>query len=70
VMTPQEASAQISDMMNNRDHDFWHNERPGHDAAKRRMVELGKYADPSATTDMGAMQAGSRGSRPSHNPLL
>ena len=63
VMTPQEAEAQIGDMLNNRDHDYWHHERPGHNAAKRRMVELGKYADPSASTSMGSLQAGFRGSK-------
>lgn len=62
AMTPQEAEGHISDMMNNRDHDYWHAERPGHGAAKRRMVELGRFADPSASTNMGAMRAGFRGS--------
>lgn len=61
AMSPQDAEGHINDMMNNREHDFWHPENPGHASAKRRMVELARYADPSASTNMGAMRAGFRG---------
>jgi len=40
VMTPGEAEMQISEMMGNKDHPYWHPEDGGHKAAQDKMLKL------------------------------
>lgn len=51
AMTPEEASSQISEIYANKNHPFWQSSHPEHGAALKRMIELGKFADPTASTN-------------------
>lgn len=51
TMTPAEAEAQIQDIYGNRSHPFWNAGHPDHQKALKKMVELGKLADPQASTE-------------------
>lgn len=44
-LTPGEAEAKISEMLNNKDHDYWATSGPAHDEAVKKMVELTRAAD-------------------------
>lgn len=52
VMTPQEADSRLNELMGNRDHAYWHPEDPGHQAAKDKVLELGKLAETGKKTDV------------------
>ena len=43
-MTPEEASSQIRDILNNRDHPYWTPSDPGYAAAQRKFLELNAAA--------------------------
>ncbi|CAL9954889.1 hypothetical protein VPHK225_0005 [Vibrio phage K225] len=45
-MTPAEASAQINEIMMNKEHAFWKASNPGHEQAKRDIVDLQRIANP------------------------
>lgn len=51
AMTPEEANAQISEIYANRSHPFWNASHPDHKAALKKMIELGRFADPSASSN-------------------
>jgi len=46
MMTPDEATMKISEMLNNVEHPYWNNSDPGHQRAVARMLELQKMAHP------------------------
>jgi len=52
VITPQEAESRIQEMLNNRNHAYWDSSHPDHGKALQKMIELAKYADPKASTDL------------------
>lgn len=45
IMTPTEADSRLNELMGNKDHAYWHPEDPEHDAAKKKVLELGKLAE-------------------------
>lgn len=51
TLTPDEANARISEMLNNRQHPYWIAGHPDHAAAKKEMIRLAKMADPNASSD-------------------
>lgn len=51
-LTPSEAQSQINEILNNRQHPYWINSHPQHADAVKRVLELGKMADPSASTSI------------------
>jgi hypothetical protein len=51
-MTPAEAQAKISEIMDNKQHPYWNPSNPGNKAALERMIELQKFAHPTAGTEM------------------
>tara|TARA_Y100000034_G_scaffold123003_1_gene169207 strand:- start:13954 stop:14970 length:1017 start_codon:yes stop_codon:yes gene_type:complete len=55
-MTPAEAQAQISEIMNNRQHPYWDMHHPEHQQAIQKMLKLSAYADPSASTTIDALR--------------
>lgn len=56
-MTPAEAEAQISEIMNNRQHPYWDSHHPEHQSAIKKMLELGKFANPKASTDINDLRS-------------
>jgi copper chaperone CopZ len=48
VITPAEAKAQISEIMNNKKHPYWVTSDPYHQDAVKKMVELHRMANPGA----------------------
>ena len=48
-ITPAEAEAQISDILNNRQHAYWDSHHPDNAAAIKKMVKLAGFADPKAS---------------------
>lgn len=60
-LTPQEANARISEIMNNRDHAYWKPFDPGHKDALNRMLDLQKMANPQASTNLNDLRAGGGG---------
>lgn len=44
-LTPQQAELKIDEIMNNKDHPYWHGTAPGHSAAIQQMTELVRAAD-------------------------
>jgi len=49
VVTPQEAQAKISEILNNPQHPYWNAADPGHKAAIQKMVEYHRMANPGAS---------------------
>jgi len=45
VITPEEADFQLDELMSNKDHAYWHAEDPQHEAAKKKVYELGVLAE-------------------------
>lgn len=43
-ITPSEAKHQISEIMRNKDHDFWNSRSPNHSKAQKDMIELHRAA--------------------------
>jgi hypothetical protein len=39
-LTPAQAQSAIDEILGNRDHAYWNKEAPGHESAKKRMLEL------------------------------
>ena len=56
-MTPADAEAQISDMMNNRAHPYWDSHHPDHQAAIQKMMKLAAFADPNASTSFDQLRS-------------
>ena len=56
-MTPADAQAQISDIMNNRKHPYWDSHHPENAAAIKKVVALGAFADPSASTNFDDLRS-------------
>lgn len=52
-LTPDEAKLQIAEMMNNKNHPYWNKADPGNEAARRKMRELHKLADPGPADGVG-----------------
>lgn len=44
AITPAEAKMKISEMLNNKQHPYWHPRDPGHEFARKRMRELNLFA--------------------------
>lgn len=44
-LTPGEAELQLDEMLNNKEHPYWDNASPAHDAAVQQMVKLTQAAD-------------------------
>lgn len=44
-LTPAQAEEQLSEILNNKDHDYWNGAAPGHDAAIKKVVELTRAAE-------------------------
>jgi hypothetical protein len=57
VMTPGEAKQRVAEIMNNRQHPYWVADHPNHRAAMENMLELRKFADPNASTDINTLRA-------------
>ncbi len=51
IMTPQEADSRLNELMGNKDHAFWHPENPEHEAAKKKVLELGELAETGQKSD-------------------
>lgn len=51
IMTPKEADNRLNELMGNKDHAFWHPEDPSHEAAKEKVLELGKLAETGEKTE-------------------
>jgi len=45
IMTPAEADARLNELMGDKDNAYWHPEDPNHQAAKDKVIELGKLAE-------------------------
>jgi len=45
VMTPEEADSRLNELMGNKDHAYWHTEDPEHEAAVKKVVDLGKLVE-------------------------
>ena len=58
VLTPVQARAEISEIRNNQDHDYWHAERPGNADAKKHMSALYKMLEPSDAGQYGSAGVG------------
>lgn len=58
VMTPAEAQEKINDMMNNKDHAYWDGSHSQHEQAVKRMLELQKFANPTASTNVNDLRRG------------
>ena len=56
-MTPVEAEAQISDIMNNRQHPYWDAHHPEHQSAIKKMMKLAAFADPKASTSFDDLRS-------------
>lgn len=56
-MTPADAKAQISDIMNNRAHPYWDSHHPENAAAIQKVLKLGALADPSASTSFDDLRS-------------
>jgi len=52
IMTPSEADSRLNELMGNKDHAFWHPENPEHQAAKDKVIELGKLAETGKKTEV------------------
>lgn len=61
-MTPAEAQARISEILNNKQHAYWNISDPGHKNALNRMLDLQKMANPQASTNFQDLRS-SVGSR-------
>ena len=44
-VTPDQAEQQLSEIMNNKEHDYWNGSAPGHQAAVKKVVELTRAAE-------------------------
>jgi hypothetical protein len=56
VMTPQEAALQIHEIMDRKE--YWDPMSPIGDGLRKKVVELGKLADPNASTEINSLRAG------------
>ena len=56
-MTPSEAEAQISDILNNRSHPYWDSHHPDNKAAISKMMKLAAFADPNASTNFDDLRS-------------
>ncbi len=45
TMTPDEADTRLNELMGNKEHAYWHPEDPEHEAAKKKVHELGVLAE-------------------------
>ncbi|MFV2057292.1 MAG: hypothetical protein ACC707_12545 [Thiohalomonadales bacterium] len=51
IMTPQEADSRLNELMGNSKHAYWHPEDPEHEAAKKKVLELGELAETGQKSD-------------------
>jgi hypothetical protein len=58
ILSPEQAKKEISDIMNNKDHDYWHPARTGHQAAKDYLRKLYQMATPGSDQSGGAATVG------------
>jgi len=58
ILSPDQAKKEISDIMNNKDHDYWHPARTGHQAAKDYLRKLYQMATPGSDQSGGAATVG------------
>ena len=57
-LSPDEARAQLSEMMNNKQHALWLPHHPDHQVAVLRRLELQKAISPDASTNVNELRAG------------
>lgn len=56
-MAPDEAKAQISDILNNRSHPYWDSHHPDNKSAIDKMLKLAAFADPQASTSFDDLRS-------------
>ncbi len=57
IMTPQEADSRLNELMGDKDNAYWHPEDPNHQAAKNKVLELGKLAETGEMSDSDKFRA-------------
>lgn len=58
IMTPEEAKTKIGEIMGNKEHAYWNRQAPGNQDAIKYMLQLHKYSNPTASTDLSDLRAG------------